>query len=94
MRNVRHDLGDGSVREVREIRTTEKPVIVHERGRGGLGFLGTVLTLALVAVVLWAAGILDVNFRGTDQGPGVQGGADIRLTPPDDNNFYITPNTQ
>lgn len=75
---------------VKEVRT-ERPVIVRERG-GGLGFLGTLLTLAVVAVVLWAAGILDLNLYGTDSGPGVGGGADLRITPPDNNN--ITPNTQ
>lgn len=68
-------------RVVKEVRT-EKPVIVRERG-GGMGFLGTLLTLALIAVLLWAVGILDFNLYGSNNGPG--GGADIRITPPDVN---------
>lgn len=78
------DVNHDHVREVREVHT-EKPVVVRQGG--GLGFLGALFTLALIAVVLWAAGILDINLYGSGDGRG--GGANIRLTPPDGSRINV-----
>ena len=78
--DIRDDIDGDRARRVRDP-DYDRPIIV--RDRGGWGWLATLLTVALVAVLLWATGVLDVNFFGTSTNDGVEGGANVELNNPE-----------
>ncbi len=77
-RHLHHD-EDEVVRE-REIHH-DRPIVVKDRG-GGWGWLATLLALALIAVILWATGILDVDTSGTTTDDSARGRIDVQLNEP------------
>jgi len=79
-RFVKIDDEDSAVRD-REA-GSDRPVIINER-RGGWGWLATLLTLALIAVILWATGVLDIDTFGSSGGDSARGRIDVQLNEPD-----------
>ena len=70
-------------REVRTREINDRPVIIKERS--GWGLPATLFTLLVLGVLLWAVGVLDFNVYGDNTGSGVRGGADVQITPLDEN---------
>ena len=77
----RRNMNEDKTVHTKEVR--ELPVIVRDAGRGW-GISGTILAVLAILLVLWAVGIFDVDFFGTDSGEGIRGGAEVEITPPGD----------